>query len=35
MTEFEKCWALAIGGILFIYFVFWFCFIRDQDWDGY
>jgi hypothetical protein len=35
MTEFEKCWALFLAGIVFVYFVFWFCFIRKQDWGDY
>jgi preprotein translocase subunit YajC len=27
-------WGCAIFGIIVVVFVFWFCFIRKQDWDG-
>jgi hypothetical protein len=35
MNEFEKKILIAVIGFIAIVWLFWFCFIRKQDWQDY
>ena len=35
MTEFQQKIVLAVVGFVLIIWLFWFCFIREQDWGDY
>jgi len=35
MTEFEQKTVTVIIGFVLIIWLFWFCFIREQDFDDY